>query len=141
MAVINETAATLRFHGDALDPFEVTKLLGTAPTSGVSKGELIVGRGPRVARSGRWSRTVDHRRPGDLSGQIDELLSGLTQDLDIWHELSSRFAGCIFVGFFMVQGNEGYDLSSETLKHLSDRGLALLLDIYGPIIEGEKGQG
>jgi hypothetical protein len=130
VAVIHETAAALRFWGDELDPHEVTRLMGAAPTSAVSKGELIVGRGPRVARSGRWSLRVNRRQPGELSRQIEEILSGLTQDLNVWHDLCDRFDGCVFVGFFMAEGNEGYDLSSKTLKLLTDRGLALLLDIY-----------
>lgn len=67
---------------------------------------------------------------GDLSGQIEEILSGLTQDLDVWRDLSGRFGGSIFVGFFMAAGNEGCDLPPETLKLLTDRGLSLLLDIY-----------
>ena len=122
--------ATLRFSGDELDPHEVTRLMGVAPTSAVSKGQLIVGRGPRLSRSGRWSLKANRRQPGDLSGQIEEILSGLTQDLSVWRDLSNRFDGCVFVGFFMAEGNEGCDLSSKTLKLLTDRGLALLLDIY-----------
>jgi hypothetical protein len=137
VAVIYETAAALRFHGDQLDPEEVTKLLGAAPTSAVYKGQLIVGRGPRIARSGRWSLKVDNRQPGNLSGQISEILSGLTQDLYVWSDLSHRFSGSIFAGFFMGAGNEGYDLSSETLKLLTDRGLSLLLDIYSGHDEDE----
>lgn len=138
VAVIHETMATLRFWGDELDPHEVTRLMGVAPTSAVSKGQLIVGRGPRVARSGRWSLKVNRRQPGDLSGQIEEILSGLTQDLNVWRDLSGRFGGCIFVGFFMAEGNEGCDLSSETLKLLTDRGLSLLLDIYSGQDEDER---
>lgn len=130
VAVIHETSATLRFWGDELDPHEVTKLLGAAPTRGAFKGQLIVGRGPMVARSGKWHLTVNRRQPGNLSGQIEEILSGLTQDLDVWRDLSNRFDGNVFVGFFMAEGNEGYDLSSKTMKLLTDRGLSLLLDIY-----------
>ncbi|MET3926746.1 hypothetical protein ABIE28_002855 [Devosia sp. 2618] len=55
---------------------------------------------------------------------------GLTQDLGVWRDLSNRFDGCIFVGFFMVERNEGYNLSPKTLKLLADRELSLLLDIY-----------
>ncbi len=130
VAVIHETAATLRFWGDELDPQEVTKLLGAAPTRGAFKGQLIVGRRPMVARSGKWHLTVNRRQPGNLSGQIEEILSGLTQDLNVWRDLSNRFDGNIFVGFFMAEGNEGYDLPSKTMKLLTDRGLSLLLDIY-----------
>ncbi|WP_449395944.1 DUF6228 family protein [Devosia riboflavina] len=138
MAVIHETAAALRFWGDELDPHEVTRLMGATPTSAVSKGELIAGRASRTARSGRWSLTVNRRQPGDLSGQIADILSGLTQDLDVWRDLSGRFRGCIFVGFFMSEGNEGYDLSSETLKLLTDRGLSVLLDVYSGQNEDDR---
>lgn len=130
VAVIHETATALRFIGDELDHQEVTKLIGAKPTNAASKGELIVGRGSRVARSGRWSLSVSRRQPGDLNSQIEEVLSGLTQDLDIWRDLSARFGGCIFVGLFMSAENEGYDLSPDTLKLLTDRGLSLSLDIY-----------
>ena len=130
MAIIHETAATLRFWGDELDPHEVTRLLGAAPTRGEFKGQLLVGHRPRVARSGKWHLSVKYRQPGDLSGQIEEILSGLTQDLSVWRDLSNRFDGNVFVGFFMAEGNEGYDLSSKTMKLLTDRGLSLLLDIY-----------
>lgn len=138
MAAIHETAAALRFWGDELNPHEVTRLMGASPTSAVSRGELIVGRGPRAARSGRWSLEVSRRQPGDLRGQIEEVLSGLTQDLDVWRDLSGRFGGSIFVGFFMAEANEGYDLSSETLKLLTDRGLSLLLDIYSGQDEDDR---
>ncbi|HEY4202115.1 MAG TPA: DUF6228 family protein [Devosiaceae bacterium] len=138
MGVIHETAATLRFHGDELDPHEVTRLMGASPTRGEYKGALTVGRGRKAARTGGWALTVEYRQPGDLSGQIEEALSGLTQDLDVWRDLSGRFNGCFFVGFFMVDGNEGYNLSAETLKLLADRGLALLLDIYSGRHEDER---
>lgn len=37
-----ETAAALHFSGEELDPHEETRLMGAAPTSAVSKGQLIV---------------------------------------------------------------------------------------------------
>ena len=92
-----------------------------------------------VARSGRWSLKVHRRHLGDLCSQIEEIVSGLTQDLDVWRDLSGRFGGCTFVGFFLDEGNEGYSLSSETLKLLTDRGLSLLLDIYSGGDQDDRG--
>lgn len=77
-----------------------------------------------------WTLNADRRQPGDLNHQIEEILSGLTKDLEVWRDLCSRFSGCILAGFFMVGGNEGHDLSPATLKLLADRGLSLSLDIY-----------
>lgn len=77
-----------------------------------------------------WILNADRRQPGDLNRQIEEILSGLTKDLEVWRDLSHRFSGCIFAGFFMIEGNEGHELSPETLQLLADRSLTLSLDIY-----------
>ena len=137
MPIISETTATLRFFGDDLDPNEVTLRLGSVPTDAIRKGDARTGKhkpdgSPLIARTGKWVRKVPAQKPGNLELQIDAILSGLTDDLAIWQDLSSRYKGNIFVGFFMAEGNEGYDLSPKTLKLLTDRGLALQLDIYDP---------
>lgn len=134
MAEINRTAASLRFFGDDLVPEEITRLLGSHPSDIALKGaprEWPNGKST-IAKTGKWLRKVPDRVPGDLSGQIRELTTGLTEDLAIWRDLSRRFEGNIFIGLFMANGNEGCDLSPDILSLLSDRGLSLQLDVYGP---------
>lgn len=70
--------------------------------------------------------------PEDLDGQIAELLSKLTPDLDMWARIGARFEVDLFCGLFMSNDNQGLSLSVTSLDALSRRGIELSLDIYGP---------
>ncbi|TAL32592.1 MAG: DUF4279 domain-containing protein [Phenylobacterium sp.] len=135
MGRLRETAASLRFFGDDLDPQEITLRIGAPPTIGVRKGGVwLTSRGvEKIARTGSWRLQVDRRQPGDLDGQILELLSRLTSDLETWRELSARYRGDIFCGLFLESGNDGSTLSPATLAAIGLRGLELDLDIYAPL--------
>jgi hypothetical protein len=133
MTGIHETAASLRFFGDNLDPEVITATLGRVPTVAVKKGGAwLTSRGAeKTARTGSWRLQVARRQPGDLDGQIMELLAGMSQDMDAWRDFSARYRGNIFCGLFLANGNEGVSLRTETLAALGARGLILDLDIYG----------
>lgn len=134
MAAIYETTMTLRFFGDELNPDEITACLGQPPSVGMRKGESwTTKRGTEaVARTGMWRLKVDDRKPGDLDAQIAELLDPLSKDLSVWQDLTSRFNGNVFCGFFMRESNEGISLSAKSMKDLSSRGLEIGFDIYDP---------
>jgi hypothetical protein len=134
MAGLHETAVSLGFFGDDLDPAEVSKLLGATPTFGVSKGAAWrTPRGSeRIARTGSWRLQVPRAVPGDLAGQVEAIFAQLTRDTAIWQDLATRFAGRLFCGLFLEEGNEGLRLCSKTLAEIADRGLYLDLDIYAP---------
>jgi hypothetical protein len=136
MTAIHRTEASLRFFGDDLDPDEVTRVLGSAPTVGVKKGSVRRSAGGResIARRGSWLLKAEERRPGDLDAQIQELLSGLNDDLNVWSDLASRFQADIFCGIFLACSNEGEELRPETMAAIGLRRLRLGLDIYGPDI-------
>ena len=77
MAVISGTTISLGFFGDDLDPDAVTARLGQAPTKSAIKGQVITSGktgSVRVAKTGNWIFSVPDRMPGDLDGQIRELL-------------------------------------------------------------------
>lgn len=134
MAVVASTRASLRLFGDDLDPAEVTRILGGSPTSSVRKGEIwLPPRSTRehLNRTGAWIKVAKPREPGDLPGQIGELLGDLTSDLAAWRGLSQRFRADIFCGLFMFGTNEGVDFKPSVLDSLSSRGIGLSLDIYG----------
>lgn len=132
MGELSETAASLRFGGDDLDPAEISRLLGAIPTQAYSKGELRLRPNGQEVRcsSGLWSLSVERGRPGNLDAQIADLLAPLSQDLKIWQDLSSRFSGMIFAGLFLESWNEGIGLKPETMVALGSRGLYLDMDIY-----------
>jgi len=133
MSRLHQTVASLRFFGDDLDPDEITHLLGADATVGVRKGAVwITSLGAeKVARRGSWRLNVEDRSPGDLDGQIKELLDPLTTDLAIWKGLRRRFDADIFLGLFLKESNEGIALAPTTLEAVGSRGLLLDMDIYG----------
>jgi hypothetical protein len=144
MAAVSRTRASLRIFGDDLDPDEVSALLGTPPTLSGKKGEVWFDkRGvEQTARTGRWLLRVTRRQPGDLDGQLAELLSPLTPDIGVWHSLVARFKADIFCGLFLEESNEGLEIRPETLKMIGSRGLSLGFDIYGaPPEEADESKG
>jgi hypothetical protein len=134
MAKIQDTKITLRFHGDDLDPQELSNLLGAMPTSAAAKGATLrseSGR-ERMARTGQWHLRVEATAPDEeFDSQVTRLLDHLTSDLDTWRDLSGRFDGNLFVGFFLGSSNEGVVIDPETLGAIAARGLELGFDIYG----------
>lgn len=135
MPTISETHVAVRFFGDDLDPNEVTRLLGALPQSAARKGDVtrskISGR-EYTARTGKWIFGVARREPGDLNGQIQELLGALTSSLEPWRELANEYNPDLFVGLFMRETNECIELSLDCLAMLAARGITLSLDVYGP---------
>jgi len=134
MTLIAKTVATLRFFGDDLDPEVVSLLLGTSPSRGERKGEVIksakTGR-ERTPRTGSWRLEAKDREPGDLDGQIDEIVSQLSQDISRWTELA-KYRPDLFVGIFMDRSNEMIELSAKSISLLAERGIQVTLDVYDP---------
>jgi hypothetical protein len=133
MAALNRTAASLRIFGDHLNPSELTRLLGCEPTDSKSKGQETVGKSTgqvRIAKTGSWHLDASRRAPGDLDGQIGEILSRLPQDLQVWKELNRRFKVDLFCGLFLESETGGSQISATVLAALGDRGIELNLDIY-----------
>ena len=133
MTVLSRSAASLRVFGDDLLPEEVTALLGASPTSfEVKGGQSQPNAGGRTftARTGGWRLQVARLSPGDLDGQIAELLDQLTTNLIAWRELTARFRVDMFCGLWLIEWNEGISLDPSTLAALGERGILLDLDIY-----------
>ena len=135
MSELSESAACLRLSGDDLVPDEITALLGCEPTRSDIMGK------PRhtpylppdqilLSRTGSWRLDFKRRRPGDLDGQIEEILELLTKDLEVWRKLSQKYRIDMFCGLWLESYNEGISLSVETLKSLSDRYIFIDFDIY-----------
>jgi Domain of unknown function (DUF4279) len=136
MALLSETSICLRYFGDDLVPDALTLALGKPPTLSHTKGEVIANKttgSVRVAKSGSWLLEVARREPGDLDGQIKELFGALTDDLPTWRTLAARYKPDLFVGLFMIEENEGIEMSAESLETLAVRGVSISLDIYGPL--------
>jgi hypothetical protein len=130
---LREARATLRILGDDLVPDEISRLLGARPTTSRIKGEVFRtpnGR-PLTARTGSWDlRASTVHNSEDLDGQVAELLTQLTNNLDVWASLSEKFRIDLFCGWFMKTSNAGVAISPASLSALGDRRIILELDIY-----------
>jgi hypothetical protein len=137
MAQVQRSVATLRISGNDLDPDQITRLLACAPTAVQRKGENIVGPNGQVgpiARRGMWRLRAVAREPEDLDGQIAELLSKTTADLESWKSIATKYKVGLFCGIFLRGSNEGLAITPQSLTALGLRQIALALDIY----EGDK---
>jgi hypothetical protein len=133
MGALHKSAASIGFYGDDLDPAKITAALGAEPTVGTRKGGRWKTKSgvEKLALRGLWRVEAERCEPGDLDGQINDLLDGLSNDLTAWRSFSQRYRGRAFCGLFLASGNEGLTLRSETLARLGERGLLIDLDIYG----------
>lgn len=133
MPQLARTVATLRVIGQDLDPGEITRLLGCRADRAYARGDTIDAdrRNQQTARHGLWMIHAAPREPGDLDGQIAELLARVTGDLDAWAAIRARHRIDLFCGLFMSDLNEGLVVSAASLVALGARGIELDLDVYG----------
>jgi hypothetical protein len=73
---------------------------------------------------------TDYAQPADLDGQIQGILSRLSQDLNVWADISNHHQLDVFCGLWLRESNEMLGVSPQTLKALGDRNIQLELDIY-----------
>jgi Domain of unknown function (DUF4279) len=133
MPRVASSAASLRITGTTLQPDEITRLLGVAPSQSHVLGETYrFQTGTSERKQGMWSRDARDRKPEDLEAQINELFEGLLKDPGVWRQLSTKYDVELFVGVFMDESGEGLDLEPATLKFLGERGIRLGLCLYGP---------
>jgi hypothetical protein len=120
---------SLRILGDALEPDEITKLLGYAPTKAYRKGEPNE-RNQLPAWTGIWNLSI--KSNDELETVVEALLEKLPTDLVIWRELAAHYRIDIFCGiwFEAARLNGGFGLSPTLMMALAERGLTIGFDIY-----------
>ncbi len=132
---VSRATASLRIGGDDLDPDEITALLRCAPTKSQRKGDIEVGRSTGkkyTKKSGLWSLAAIATGQEDLDRKIVDLLDRVTDDIQVWRAINSRFSADVVCGLFMDRSNEGLGISASTMARLGEYGIELQLDIYGP---------
>jgi hypothetical protein len=123
---------------DDLDPDVLTARLGALPTVGRPTGrkrDLWVGPATKrkvISKSGGWCIELGTFIPGDLNKPSRELFQKMTDDLDVWRNLSARFSGRISTLVWMKDSDEGFQVEPATLMAIAERGLALDIETLAP---------
>jgi len=81
------------------------------------------------------------REPENLDGQIEELLSKLSDDLAVWAAIAEVSKIDLFCGLCLRESNEGLSLSYRSMAALGARHIELGLDIYDGGDEKEENSG
>jgi hypothetical protein len=116
--------------GDALQPDEVSALLGCQPTRFHRKGDKGSKNGSAPERTGAWILDSQLSEKAEIEEHIEGLLGPISNDSDEWANLTSRFSASILCSIFLDQYNEGFELSPRLAQSLADRGLVIAFDIY-----------
>jgi len=133
-----KSTASLRVFGDNLDPDAISRALGHPPTQSYRIEDLISPeRRPEKRKCGMWLLAVPDADPEDFQEQVDALLSKLTEDLNIWLQLTEQYQVDLYCGFFMETTNQGFTLSTRSMSVLVARGIKIGFDVYSPSPEEE----
>lgn len=87
MVHLQRSLVTLWIKGDDLVPQEISHLLACRPTSSQFKSEEIIGKKSgraRIAQFAMWRLEASPCEPEDIGGQISEIHSQLSDDLEVW---------------------------------------------------------
>jgi hypothetical protein len=120
-------------HED-LDPDEITRLLGLAPTRSHRRGEF----GNGAPRTGSWIYSMDSaeldevvgdtRQPADLV--LGRLLDRLPSDPALWAPLVRQYQIRIFFCISFEGYNKGFGLSAQNIQRAAALAVPLEFDLY-----------
>lgn len=125
MSMIDKTIVSIRFSGWDLDPADIGKQLG------FTQSELFESTVKRL-KNGHvvWGVRLENDEP--LEDKIETLLAQFTDDIRRWKTATEKVEVDIFCGLFLDRWNQGFNLTPNMLKKLSERNLIIGFDIYAP---------
>jgi hypothetical protein len=132
---VDEARVTLAVYGETLDPDEVSRRLGCAPTKTFRKCETRrpSGREGRPMPHGAWFLTVEGKAPVGVDELTSLLLNRFPQDEQFWRDLGRDYRLQIRVAIHTGGWNRGFDLKPSTTKLVALTGGTLGFDLsfYG----------
>jgi hypothetical protein len=135
--LVDESRLTLGVHGEDLDPDEVSRLLGCAPTSSHRRGDAL--RSGRACQKGGWLLSVEAKSPTGPDELVHLLLSRLPTEQAVWADLRRRFQLQLTFGVFTERWNRGFDLTADAVRRIDVLGVGVGFDIYANLEEGGDG--
>jgi hypothetical protein len=133
---VDEVGVTLAIYGEELDPEEISRTLGVAPTRAHRRGERPKPRsGKRLGPPHRES--PPYKRGGWFLSErgfnedvIDRVLRQLPEAPAVWRELGARYEIQLRFGIHMTGWNKGMGISSEQVMRIARIGATMEFDIY-----------
>jgi hypothetical protein len=127
---IDRIEIELRVTADDLDPDRITRMLGVVPSTAARKDESGDVDGVAVIQpTGVWRYALPASPEWELSDAIDTLLEQMPPDPALWESLSGWANVSVICGLYVHDVNRGADLHPDTLAKLSERRVALRLEI------------
>ena len=127
---IDRIEIELRVTSDDLDPDRITRMLGVVPSVAARKDESVDVDGVPVTQpTGVWRYALPASPEWELSDAIDTLLEQMSPDPALWESLSGWANVSVICGLYVHDVNRGADLHPDTLAKLSERRVALRLEI------------
>ncbi len=128
--LIEEAGASLNIYGDDLDPDEITRLLGLAPTHSHRLGDRLKPHSPPF-RTGCWTHRVEGAGPGDPADlALGSLLDRLPSEASFWAPLGQRYQIRIFFCIGFKGWNKAFTLSAGNVQRVARLGVRLDFDLY-----------
>lgn len=130
----DETRVSLIIASETLDRHRVTSLLKATPTKAWNPGEPFRPGSGRVSGTvirpfGKWMLdTASDAAP--VGQKIREILDQCTPDLNAWRQLAEEHACTLNISGHVDSWNRELFLGSDLLAMLTDRNLALNIDVY-----------
>jgi hypothetical protein len=113
---VDRVLVGLRIAGPDVDPTELERLLGVAPSHVTSRREVVC--------------VFEAPQHDSIEDGVTSLLRTLPSDDDVWSGLTSRYRVDLFCGLFLQDANRGFVLSPSVLREVASRNIALGCDIY-----------
>lgn len=129
--LVDECRLTLGIHGEELDPDDISRRLGCAPTSAHRRGEPRRS-GPPWPK-GAWLLSVEAKSPTGPDELVHLLLARLPTSDALWNALRAEFRLQLSFGIFTERWNRGFDLSADAIRRINALGAGVGFDIYANI--------
>lgn len=137
--LVDRCRVGLSLHGEALDPAEITRLLGVEPTRAHRPGEARSSRGRAAPpwRAGTWVLDLKGAAPRGPEQLLGELLDRLPSDPRVWEALRARHEVRLGLAVYLDDWNRGFSLEPALLQRVAALGLGLDVEIYGALDQDE----
>jgi Domain of unknown function (DUF4279) len=126
---VDESRVVLAIYGDELDPDEVSRRLGCAPTHSHRKGDPTRSAGI-YHKSGAWLLTVEGKAPEGPDQLATRLLGPFPQDEEFWRALCRDYRVQVRVGIHTDGWNREFRFEPATVALLARTGAQINFDLY-----------